>query len=248
MLKRFLVLLPLLATGSAGGAEPLRIGVLEDRQLAEPTQQVLSEAYSRAGYRVQFLPLPLRRAAMMLKQGQLDGDFMRTQAFFDANPELLSVKVPMRNLTFWVHGKPPCARSTGVEELARSRVAYQTGVVAVEVLLPESARLAAATPSDLLQRVRMGDASYSVMAMTPGMVTAVERRYADLCRVRLPLFTVNLYHALAAHQAPLLPALEAAFGSMQRDGSLARIWADNEPRLEDWAADPLAARPTQARR
>jgi hypothetical protein len=121
-------------------------------------------------------------------------------------------------------------------------------VVAVEALLPERSRLAAATLSDALQRVRTGDAQFSLMIMTPGMVTAVERRFTDLCRVRLPLFTVDLYHALAPHQAALLPSLEAAFASMQRDGSLARIWAENEPRLEDWAADPVAARPRQTQR
>lgn len=247
MLNRVLVLwLALLLSGSPA-AEPLRIGVIEDRALADPTQQVLSEAYSRAGRDVQYLPLPLRRAALMLNQGQLDGDFMRTQAFFDANPALLRVRVPMRSLTFWIHGRPPCARSMTVEELARSRVAYQTGVVAVEALLPERSRLAAATPSDALQRLRSGDAQYSLMAMTPGMVTAVERRFKGICRVRLPLFTVELYHALAPHQAALLPSLEAAFASMQRDGSLARIWAQNEALLEAWQADPVAARPRPAK-
>jgi hypothetical protein len=100
----------------------------------------------------------------------------------------------------------------------------------------------------VLQRVRTGDAQYSLMAMTPGMVTAVERRFTDLCRIRLPLFTLELYHALAPQQAALLPSLEAAFASMQRDGSMARIWAQNEPRLEGWQADPVAARPMSPRR
>jgi len=243
MLSRVLALWIALTAGGSPAAEPLRIGVIDDKVLADPTQQVLNEAYSRAGRSVEYLQLPLRRAALMLSQGQLDGDFMRTQAFFDAHPALLRVKVPMRSLTCWIHGRPPCARSMSVEELARHRVAHQAGVVAIETLLPEKSRLAAASQSDALQRVRNGDAEFSVMAMTPGMVTAVERRFADICRVRLPLFTIELYHALAPHQSALLPILEAAFASMQRDGSLARIWAQNEPRLEAWQADPVADRP-----
>ncbi len=82
------------------------------------------------------MPLALRRTPLLLKQGELDGDFMRAQAYFDAHPELLRVKAPLRSMTYWLHAKPPCARTVSAEELARSRVSYQSGTALVEANLP----------------------------------------------------------------------------------------------------------------
>lgn len=216
---------------------PLRIGTLEDAELAGPTNTVLREAYRRIGLAIEFQPLPLRRAALMLSEGQLAGDFMRTDAFFEANPELIKVAVPVRHLAYWVWQRPPCARRIDFRTLAQGPVAYQMGAVVIENQLPESARLPVAQTWDVLGLARQGRARYAVMPMTPGMLEAARSDFPDLCHVQHPLLSLDLFHALAPDQAALKPRLEQALLSMQRDGFTARVWASAEPRLARWAAD-----------
>lgn len=216
---------------------PLRIGTLEDPELAGPTNQLLREAYRRIGVAIEFQPLPLRRSALMLREGQLAGDFMRTQAFFDAHPEVHKVGVPLRHLAYWVWQRPPCARRVDFRALAPGPVAYQMGAMVIENQLPESARLPVAQTWDVLGLARQGRARYAVMPMTPGMLEAARNDFPDLCHVQLPLLSLDLFHALAPDQAALKPRLEQALLSMQRDGFTAGVWASAEPRLARWAAD-----------
>lgn len=236
LLPALLALLVPLAGLRAAEPPPLRIGTLEDRALAASTEKALQEAYRRAGLRIEFQPLPLRRAALLLKEGQIDGDFIRSPAFFETYPELVKVGVPVRHLSYWVHRRPPCARSIDFAELGRSRVAYLMGAAVIESQLPEAARVPVAQTWDLLGLVREGRAQYSVMPMTPALLAVAGRDYPELCHIQLPLLSIDLFHALASRHAALRPRLEAALLSMQRDGTLERIWAAAEPRLRAWSA------------
>lgn len=162
---------------------------------------------------------------------------MRTPAFFEANPELLRVEPALRQITFWVHRRPPCEAQPQVEPLRQGRIAYQRGTALVEAQFPEATREAAGTVGDALGRVLQGRASASVLALTPGMLAAVQRDFPQLCRDRLPLQSVELFHVLSPRHAELKPRLEAALRSMQRDGFTARTWADAEPKFEAWASE-----------
>ncbi len=241
-----LLLLP--ATAGAQERPSLRVGTLEDAELAAPTNRVIREAYRRIGHEVEFMPLPLRRAALLLKEGRIAGDFIRTQAFFDANPELIKVGVPVRHLTFWVWRRPPCGRQVDFRRLAEGRVAYQMGAVVIESQLPANARLPVAQTWDVLGLARQGRAEHAVMPMTPGMLEAARTAFADLCHYQLPLLSLDLFHALTPGQAALRPRLEEALLGMHREGYTAAVWAAAEPRLKRWSADgrakaatPLAA-------
>lgn len=232
--------LVLLLSASASAADaPLRIGTLEDVALATPTNQVIREAYRRIGIgiEVEFQPLPLRRSALLLKEGKLAGDFIRTQPFFDANPEIIKVGVPLRHLAYWVWKRPPCERSIDFRTLAQGQVAYQLGAIVIESQLPAAARVPVAQTWDVLGMARQGRTTYAVMPMTPGMLEAARTDFPNLCHVHLPLLSLDMFHALAPDQAALRPKLEQALLSMQRDGFTAGVWAAAEPRLARWAAD-----------
>lgn len=236
-MRRLSVLLLLLVHAAQAAEPPLHIGTLEDAELAKPTNQVIREAYRRIGIEVEFQPLPLRRSALLLKEGKLAGDFIRTQPFFDANPEIIKVGVPLRHLDYWVWRRPPCERSVDFRTLAEGKVAYQMGAIVIESQLPEGARVPVAQTWDVLGLARQGRARYAVMPMTPGMLEAARADFPDLCHVQLPLLSLDMFHALAPHRAALKPRLEQALLSMQRDGTTAAIWAAAEPRLARWAAD-----------
>lgn len=230
----FLLLFPLCLP-----AEPLRIGTLEDPMLAEVGNRLLREAYRRAGVEVVFVPLPLRRAPVMLRSGQLDGDFLRTPAFFDANPDLLRVEPALHQLAYWVHRRPPCGRQPQPADFSGLRVAYLRGAVAVESQLQTAQLEAVSSPGDALLRLEQGRSEATVLAFTPAMLSAAQRAFPDLCHDRLPLLSLDFFHALAPQHAALRPRLSAAVRSMQQDGFSARTLAEGEQALlHQWQVAP----------
>jgi Bacterial extracellular solute-binding proteins, family 3 len=223
-----LALLLCASSAVAQGPAPLRVGTLEDRAMAAPLEAVLTEGYRRAGLSLRFEPLPLRRAAQMLINGTLDADSLRTPPFFEAHPQVLRVDVPLRHLAYWAHTRPPCGRSIETAQLARQTVAYQRGALVVESWLPEAQRVPVETVSAALQAVLDGKAQASVMVMGPSLVAAAAREYPELCRVNLPVVSLEMFHALAPGREAERERLRVSFESMRRDGSLDRLWRAQE--------------------
>ena len=114
----------------------LEIGVIEDAALAQPFETLLREAFSRAGLRVVFRPMPLRRSEQELLAGRLDGDSVRAVEFFEQHPQLLRVRVPVREMGYFAVFKPPCPVRIDWHALAARPLAYLRGTHTVEAICP----------------------------------------------------------------------------------------------------------------
>jgi len=228
------MLLPLLwglalPPAQAQDAPQVRLATNVERSYFPPAEALLRKAYASLGLQVEFVQWPLNRAQLELNAGRLDGVAMRTDLFFSQATSLRKVNVPLLTLQVYAFGRPPCATTLSQEALARRRIAYQRGMVATEMLIPEAMRLPANTPSDAFLAVAMGAADYALMLSTPWMSELpVLTRQGSLCRVAMPLSQTVLYHGVHESHAARVAPLEQALRTMRQRGEMQQAWVAYE--------------------
>ena len=182
--------LALLAAPPARAQEPavVRLGTNVERSYFPPAEALLRKAYASLGLQVEFLPWPLLRTQAELRNGRLDGVAMRSDVYFEQTPFLRRVDVPLLQLQVFAYARPPCPQALTPEELGKSRVSYQRGMVAAEALVPEAARVPANTPSDAFLNLGAGAADYALVLTTAWMAEVpVDTRQGAICRIPTPL-------------------------------------------------------------
>jgi hypothetical protein len=213
----------------ARAAAVARIATNVERSYFPPAEALLRKAYASLGLQVEFVPWPLPRANVELRAGRLDGVAMRTQTYFEQAPFLRKVDVPLLDLHVYAYGRPPCPHALPATELGRHRISYQRGMVAVEALVPETARLPANTPSDAFLNIGLDAADYALVLTTPWMAEVpVQTPHGTLCRVATPLSHTVLYHGVHESQAARVAPLERALRAMQARGEIQRAWVAYE--------------------
>lgn len=224
----------------------LRVGMPENLEFSAERNGLLRELYRRAGLNPEFVPLPLRRSTVMLRDGKLDAEYLRSQMYFDANADLLKVEPALARVSYWVHSRAPCGRPVDWAVLGKARVVYQIGTQSVERQLPERARVPVNLRGDALSALMEGRADYAVLPMTRGMLRSAAREFPSLCASKEPLFQSPLFHGLAPRHAGLLPRLAAAARSLQQDGSIDKTQSDLDSKDRHWSLRYTAARPASA--
>lgn len=210
----------------------VRLGTNIERAYFPPAEALLRKAYASLGLQVEFLPWPLPRTQVELRSGRLDGVAMRADTYFDQSPFLRRVDVPLLQLHVFAYGRAPCPQSLPLDELARSRVSYQRGMVAAEVLVPEAARVPANTPSDAFLNLGAGAADYALVLTTAWMAEMpVDTRHGAICRVPTPLSRSQLFHGVLESHAAWVAPLEQALRRMRDRGEIQQAWVDYERQL-----------------
>ncbi|MFG6490197.1 substrate-binding periplasmic protein [Roseateles sp. BYS78W] len=210
-------------------APAVRLATNVERSYFPPAEALLRKAYASLGLQVEFVPWPLQRAQVELNAGRLDGVAMRAEAFFTQTPAIRKVDVPLLTLNVYAFGRPPCPTSLAPEDLARRRITYQRGMVAVELMVPEASRLPANTPSDAFLNTSIGAADYALVLTTPWMAEVpLQTRQGKLCRVATPLSRTLLYHGVHESQAERVAPLEQALRAMRDRGEIQQAWSAYE--------------------
>lgn len=206
-----------------------RIATNVERSYFPPAEAMLRKAYASLGLRVEFVPWPLPRAHVELLAGHIDGVAMRAEAYFEQAPSLRKVDVPLLDLHVYAYGRPPCPAVLPAAELGRYRISYQRGMVAVETLVPETARLPANTPSDAFINIGLDAADYALVLTTAWMAEVpVQTRHGTLCRVATPLSSTVMYHGVHKSQAARVAPLEQALRAMRARGEIQQAWVAYE--------------------
>ncbi len=215
--------LPMAAT--RGEPPPVRIATNVERSYFPPAEALLRKAYASLGLQVEFLAWPLPRTQVELRSGRLDGVAMRVDAYFEQNPFVRKVDVPLLELQVYAFARPPCPRALAAADLASHRVSYQRGMVAAEVLVPEAARLPAHTPSDAFLNVSTGAADFALALTTPWMAEVpIDARAGKICQVPTPLSRSLLFHGVHESHAAWVAPLEKALRAMRERGEIQQAW------------------------
>lgn len=208
---------------------PVRIATNVERNYFATAEPLLRKAYASLGLEVEFLPWPLPRTEVELRAGRVDAVAMRADAYFEQQPVLRKVDVPLLNLQVYAFARPPCPRSISREELTRRRVSVQRGMVSAEALVPESQRVPANTISDAMLNLSSGAADYAITLSSATLTELpVITRQGTVCAVSTPLAKVALYHGVHESHAAWVPALEQALRGMRERGELQQAWAEYE--------------------
>jgi ABC-type amino acid transport substrate-binding protein len=215
-----------MSPASAQEVPVVRLATNVERSYFPPVEALLRKAYASIGQpEVEFLPWPLPRTLVELRAGRLDGVAMRVESYFEQNPFLRKVDVPLLQLNVYAYARPPCPQALTPEELGKRRITYQRGMVAVEALLPEASRVPANTPSDAFLNVGSGMADYALMLTSPWMVELpVDTRQGQICRVPTPLSSSVLFHGVHESHAAWVKPLERALRRMRQRGEIQQAW------------------------
>lgn len=110
-----------------------------DTPTGQWSQLTLMEAFKRLELPVKITQFPLKRAAIMLNAGQIDGDVGRIEAFGEIHKNVVRVKVPVVWSSFVAFSTDPKIRLNGWDSLKDSQyyVEYQRGTQLCELRLPE---------------------------------------------------------------------------------------------------------------
>jgi ABC-type amino acid transport substrate-binding protein len=207
----------------------MRVGVSVARVYAEPLEALLRKAYGAVGLQVEFVAQPLPRTLVELRGGQVDAASIRAETFFEQNPDIRRVDVPLMTMAVYAIGRAPCPAAISPAELAALRVSYQRGSTLIESLLPAQARVPANTPGDAMLNVANGVADIALLNGTPALADVLlERPLPQVCRVAKPVTSSPLFHALAERHAQWVEPLERALAQMRDRGEIQAAWREFE--------------------
>jgi len=208
-----------LATGARSQA--LRIGSWDQKSdpLTVSSEAVLSRAYLEAKQPVIFLDLPLRRAAIMLANKEIDGNLHRVAAFAEGQADLVRLNTPVNGTSVRMYTIRQDIRPQNWKQLAGLRVAVRRGVLIIEQnLVADVVRVEAKSEHDALRMVVAGIVDLALVAepqQYPSQAMAVDSR---LQRLDVVLSHAPLYHYLLKRHSALAERLDAILGQMQASG------------------------------
>jgi hypothetical protein len=209
----------------ADAADVIRIGASVDRLYAEPLEALLRKAYAGIGRKVSFVELPLLRAPLEMRAGKLDATTIRAQAFYDQNPDILKIDVPIMTLSIYALARSPCPAEFNPALLGPARVAYQRGSAIVESVLPPAARQPANTPSDAILALARGAADFALLNGTPALADVLLKEpMPQICRIARPVTENLLFHGVHQRHAALVAPLESQLAAMRERGEIQAAW------------------------
>lgn len=213
-------------------AAPFVLGTdqLETTSFGRLYRKLYAEAFRRLGVPLQVVHAPTQRLAVMLAQGEIDGEVVRALAYGQMHPEFVRVDEPVMDIVFTLYTARPGLAITRADELAAGGLqgAYKRGVVFCErtlkPLLPPE-RLADVTDSGQgLAMLLAGRADFYC-----DVNVAFEQAQADesvkgaaAARKLLEMERSPLYPYLHPRHAELAPRLAATLRQMKAEGLIER--------------------------
>ena len=233
---------------AARAAEPsqpptLEFAALDNAPQTAAAEAVLKVAYARLGLAFTVRVLPLRRGIQMVDAGELDGDLVHSAVSLDEWSHLAVVKVPLARANFMAYqAGRSCPSHVSVAELVDGRIAYMRGTRGLELLVPEASRVASINNWDALRAMREGLTRYAVTGQMDSDLQLARHGVHDVCKVREPVMSVDLFHSLNSRHAELAQRLERVLADMHKHGEIARI-ADEQARRARQQAPAVPPRP-----
>ena len=127
-----------LLMATAVRADTLHIGSWDRKTdaMVVVAEAILSQAYAEVGQPVDFQEYPIRRAMVMMLNGELDGNVFRIAALSNEQPSLYRVETPINFTEVRVYAANPMYWPSNWSQLTGLRVVYQRGTLVVERNLP----------------------------------------------------------------------------------------------------------------
>lgn len=226
-MKRWVIALTalFLVAGISAGQEKIVItapGFLHPA--AQVLRIVLTEAYEKIGYTVEFSVAPPLRGIYNVRNGSADGTLVSDIRFGEEVPE--SIRVPTSILAdeFVVFSKNVKLPIKTWEDLRPYRVLYMAGQFPAENRLKTCENASAGNVvEDMMLMLDRGRADALVLPRALGLMARKELGLSGIVYSDTVLATELLYHYVSSRRASLVPKLDAVLAEMAASGRVAEV-------------------------
>jgi hypothetical protein len=212
----------LMVAGALPATACLRIGVPDGGAYAGETVDLVHEIFDQAGQCVQILRAPQMRIDLMERQGELDGDAWRDDAYLSAAPTLAKVPTPVQHFSvslYWRRGASDPAEVPGsVVGILASRSWARDAVQGLRVYLFE-----ATSYHQLLQLARTERIQALVMPTLTFKKLVEEDKEDPGSFQSREVLSRPFYLALNTTNAGMIPALDSAITALWAKGVISDL-------------------------
>jgi polar amino acid transport system substrate-binding protein len=186
-------------------------------------RDILSEAYSRIGFRAEYLKFPPNRMVASLNSGEVDALLIAESSLSEECPGVIRVKTPIwiDDLVVFSKGQLPIQ---GWESLRRYRIGYISAMFIIEKHLATGYEtFPVKDPAQLFRMLEAGRTDAVVTSRTLGELTIGDLALKDIAQTGRSLATVANYHFLSKGNEDVARRLSAVLAEMERSGRIAEI-------------------------
>ena len=194
-------------------------------------REILTEAYSRAGYRADYLEFPPNRMIASLKSGEIDAMLIAEASFSATSPDSIRIETPIwvDDLVAFTKGPLPIQ---GWESMRKYRIGYIAAMLIIERRLASGyVTFPVNDPKQLFRMLESGRTDVVVTSRVLGELTMRDLGITDISRTHGVLETVCNYHFLAKGKENVARHLSAELAEMEKSGRIAEITRETLARL-----------------
>lgn len=222
------------ASGEVGGAQPVVLCSTDSPPLSTPDHtghldEVLKEAFRRAGQPLRLAMTPSERGLINANNGSADGDANRIAGLEKLYPNLVRVPEPNMSYEFVALARKPLDVKDW-SDLKPLRVGFITGWKILEENVPTGNVIKAEGLDQLLTLLAAGRVDVALCERKSGQLRAEELGLKDVRVLEPSLARRDMFIYLNRRHADLVPRLAAALRSMKADGTHAALFAKRKPR------------------
>ena len=186
---------------------------------------LLVELFKRAGYALEFIDLPPRRALQSANSGLHDGDGVRRRSIGDSFPNLRTLDPAIVEVEFVGLHLAPAITVARPEDFLRYSIGYIRGWDVSEKLFENHPNATAVTDAgNLMRMLEENRIDVAFMTRTSGQYFAEFHHVTDIKFTEFRI-TQGLHLNLHKKHKNLFPKLEVILAQMHADGTYANLTA-----------------------
>jgi len=226
MKARLIPIFLLFILGCLSSEEPLAINAARQSLLADLCEQIMQEAYERAGH-----PFILTReygfdTLQAANEGRVDGELYRIAGIEEAYTNLVPVPVSLIEMKAVIFTKGLTFPVAGPESLLPYRVGIMQGVVYMDRLtagLVQEKVHRAPGEDQLLQLLDSGRVDAIISDQDTASLIIRQKALSGISPLAPPLAVFPIHHYLHKRHSALIPGLTAALTDMEEEGRLEEL-------------------------
>lgn len=210
--------------------ETLRIATTESPPLSTPAHdgmldRLVVEAFARAGYHVDIVPMPGERGLISVVVGDTDGDMNRIHGLESLYPDLVQSTESNMLYDIMVFSRRSDLVVRDWDDMLDYHVGYITGWKILEEHVRAKSLTKVDNPDQLFALLTHDRVDLIIFDRLGGEYRIRQHGLHDVQVIEPPLATREMFLYLHRRHQDLLPAYEEALRSMKTDGSHQRIFS-----------------------
>lgn len=192
---------------------------------------ILTEAYSKIGYRAEYVEFPPNRMIASFVSGQIDALVIAEASFSGDYPDSIRIETPIWVDELVAFTKAPLPVQ-GWESMRAYRIGYISAMFIIEKNLSGGfATFPVKDPVQLFRMLDVGRIDIVVTSRAVGELTIANLGLKNISRAKEPLAIVPNYHYLSKGNADIARKLSVVLEEMDRSGRMEQITEGTLSRL-----------------